>query len=255
MDRVENLVSIITPMYNGRRYIAETLDSVLAQSYANWEQIVVDDGSKDDSAAIVESYASRDSRIRLIRKPNGGSASARNKALELSKGRYVVFLDSDDLWDPDFLERQLAFIRTHDAPIVFASYRMIDSDGNGILEDFIVPPRVSYRDVLISCPLSCLTSMIDVEKTGSFSFDVRLGSVRDDLVMWLSLLKRVGVALGNPDVLASYRIHSASVTGSKWKMIKPQFRVYYRFEGLGVIRSLYYTFRWGLRGLLKYRKR
>ncbi len=255
MERVEDLVSIITPMYNGARYVAQTLDSVLSQSYREWEQIVVDDGSRDDGASIVEGYAARDPRIRLVRKANGGSASARNAALELAKGRYVVFLDSDDLWDPNFLERQLRFLRAHDAAIAFGSYRMIDAQGKGILEDFIVPQRVSYRDVLVSCPLSCLTSMVDITKTGVFSFDVRLGSVRDDLVMWLSLLKRVEVAYGNPEVLASYRVHNASVTGSKWKMIKPQFRVYYTFERLGLARSLYYTLRWGLRGLLKYRRR
>lgn len=252
MEKRDDLISVITPLYNGEKYVAGTIESVLAQTYPTWEQIIVDDGSTDSSASIVESFCVRDPRIRLIRQKNAGSSAARNTALREAKGRYIVFLDTDDLWDPNFLATQLTFIREKEAAIVFGSYRRIDGEGKSLLNDFIVPDKASYKDILLSCPLSCLTSMIDREKTGEVLFDERLGSLRDDYVLWLRLLKRVGPAIGNKAVMASYRIHTGGVTSNKWKMIRPQYRVYRHFEDFSILRSLYYTLRWGLIGIKKY---
>lgn len=118
------VISIVTPMYNGGRFVAQTIESVLAQTYPHWEMLIVDDGSKDDSPEIVGAYSARDPRIKLIRQPNSGSAAARNNALRRARGRYICFLDADDLWDPEFLARQIAFIQEKAAGLVYASYRL-----------------------------------------------------------------------------------------------------------------------------------
>lgn len=163
----DQLISLITPMYNGTKYISQTIDSVLNQTYEHWEMIIVDDGSKDNSAKIVENYSLKDERIRLIRQSNGGSASARNNALKNAKGRYICFLDADDLLDCCFLEKQLNFLRSKNVAIVYASYRRIDESNKEILKPFIVPDKVDYKGLLKSCSISCLTAMFDKEKTGN----------------------------------------------------------------------------------------
>ena len=186
----ENLISIVTPMYNGEKYVEETINSVLKQTYPNWEMIIVDDGSKDNGPAIVEKFAQADNRIKLIRQKNAGSSAARNNGLKNIQGRYVSFLDSDDFWEPNFLEEQLNFKKKKKSPIVFASYKRINAEGREILKPFIVPEKVNYKGLLKSCSISCLTAMFDREKTGNVFFNEAMGSLRDDFVFWLSILKQ-----------------------------------------------------------------
>lgn len=249
----QNLVSIITPMYNGAKYVSQTIDSVLAQTYEDWEMIIVDDGSKDDSAQIVKTYIEADSRIKLICQENQGSAAARNNALRHASGRFVCFLDADDLWDKNFLKHQLHFLREKDAALVYASYQRINEKNREILKPFIVPERVNYTGLLKTCSISCLTALFDRERTGDLFFNEKLKSMRDDFVFWLSMLKKIDYAYGNKEVLASYRVFSSSTTGNKKKVMKPQFMVYYCVENLGVIRSCYYFVNWAINGFLKYR--
>lgn len=249
----ENLISIITPMYNGASFIEETIKSVQVQKYTNWEMIIVDDGSKDNCAEIVKKYTLKDKRIRLIRQSNGGSASARNNALRNARGRYICFLDADDLLDSCFLEKQLSFLKSKNAAIVYASYRRINESNKEILKPFIVPNKVNYKGLLKSCSISCLTAMFDKEKTGNVFFDESLKSMRDDFVFWLTLLKKIDYAYGNKEVLASYRVFASSTTGNKKKVMKPQFMVYYKLEKLGIIRSIYYFVNWAINGIFKYR--
>ena len=123
---IEGLVSIITPCYNGSRYIAETIESVIKQTYLKWEMIVVDDGSKDNSADIVRNYSKKDNRIMLVQQKNAGSAAARNNGIRRAKGQYIALLDADDLWEPEFLEKQIKFMKEKDAVCVFCSYKSID---------------------------------------------------------------------------------------------------------------------------------
>ena len=248
----ENLISIITPMYNGEKYVSQTIETVLSQSFPHWEMLIVDDGSQDASPKIVSAYAQRDNRVRLIQQPNGGSASARNNALRQAKGRYICFLDADDLWDSNFLEEQLNFLKNHQAALVFSSFRRINAQGDPILKPFIVPTRVNYTDLLKTCSISCLTALFDRAKVGEVYFREELRSMRDDFVFWLSILKHIDYAYGNPTILASYRVFASSTTGNKRKVIKPQFNVYYKVEKLGLIRSLYYLAHWAINGYLKY---
>ena len=115
----DGLVSVITPCYNGAKYLSETIESVINQTYENWEMIIVDDGSKDDSAEIAAGYSQKDPRIKLICQSNAGSAAARNNGISHAEGRYIALLDADDLWHPDFLEKQLSFIKQKKAVCVY----------------------------------------------------------------------------------------------------------------------------------------
>ena len=252
--RNDNLVSIITPLYNSERFIGQTIESVLAQSYPHWEMLVVDDGSQDASAAIVRRYAEQDARIRLFEQPNSGCAAARNHGLREAKGRYYVFLDSDDYWDPTFLESQLAFMQEKKATIVTCSIRRVNEDGQEILQPQIVPELMDYYDILKSCNLPCLATVIDAGRLQNIRFREELHNLRDDYALWLSLMKQTDYAFGNPQILANYRISAQQVTKNKWKMIIPQFRVYYNVEKLGLCRSLYYLGHWAWNGYRKYRK-
>ncbi|ATA72522.1 teichuronic acid biosynthesis glycosyl transferase [Capnocytophaga sp. H4358] len=250
----ENLVSIITPMYNGAKYVRQTIESVLAQTYQDWEMLIVDDGSKDNSAEIVKEHTIKDKRIKLIQQKNGGSASARNNALRNAQGRYICFLDSDDLLESSFFEKQLSFLKEKNAALVFASYNRVDENGTKKLKPFIVPEKVTYNSLLKTCPISCLTSVYDKSIVGEQFFREELKSLRDDFAFWLEMLKKIKVAYGNKEVLASYRVFASSTTGNKKKVIKPQFLVYYKVEKLGLFKSLYYLAHWAINGFFKYKR-
>ncbi len=253
----QELVSIITPMYKGAAFVGETIESVQAQGYKNWEMIIVDDCSPDNGAGIAEvkKYTS-DPRVKLIEsKKNRGSSGARNIALAEAKGRYIAFLDSDDIWHPDFLENQLRFMHEKDAPLVFSSYRRIDENTKEeLLRPFIVPEKVSYRSLLKTCPIFPSTALYDTKKTPKIFFNEDLGSMRDDYVYWLKMFKNIQYGFGNKDILVDYRMRKSSVTGNKSKVIKPQWNVYYKVEKLGFIRSLYYLINWAFISYFKYRK-
>lgn len=250
----QELVSIITPMYNGAKYVSQTIESVLSQSYLNWEMIIVNDGSKDNGPQIVADYAVNDPRIKLINQPNGGSASARNNGLRNAQGRYICFLDSDDTWDSDFLRSQLLFIAKNNAMMVYSSFRRVDVNNKEILRPYIVPSRVNYRGLLKNCHIGCLSVMIDKSKSGEIFFNEDLKSLRDDFALWLSILKTTDYAYGNPNVICSYRIMTTSATGNKRKVIKPQWNIYRNIEKLGLIPSSYYMLCWAINGILKYSK-
>lgn len=248
------LVSIITPLYNGEKYVAQTIESVLAQTYTDWEMIVVNDGSKDRSEEIVQAYAEKDPRIKLFSQPNGGSASARNNGIRRAAGQYIALLDADDLWEPFFLEAQLALMKEKNAILVYGSHKRIDENGQECLKPFIVPEKVTYKDLLKTCSISCLTALYDTSQYGKMYLNEALRSLRDDHLFWLSILKKAGVAYGNQRIIASYRILGSSVSRNKKKVIIPQFNIYYKYEKLGLIRSLYYLASWAINGFMKYRK-
>ena len=167
---VTDLVSIVTPMYKGAAFIGETIRSVQVQTYSKWEMIIVDDCSPDDGAgvAVVKKFMEKDKRIRLIVSPvNKGSSGARNIALHEAQGRYITFLDSDDIWSPIFLDSQLDFMKEKSAALVTGSYHRINEQGIQVLQPFIVPEKVSYWDILKSNPVSCLTTIYDRKVVGN----------------------------------------------------------------------------------------
>lgn len=254
----KELVSIITPMYKGAAFVGETIKSVLSQNYSKWEMIIVDDCSPDNGAGIneVKKYVNGDQRIRLIAsKENRGSSGARNIALKEAKGRYIAFLDSDDIWHPDFLEKQLKFMTEKDAPLVFSSYRRIDENTKEeLLRPFIVPKKVDYRSLLKTCPIFPSTAIYDTLKTSKILFNENLGSMRDDYVYWLTMFKNIKFGYGNPEILVDYRMRKTSVTGNKTKVIKPQWNVLYKVEKIGLFSSLYNIICWAWISYFKYRK-
>ena len=250
----DQLVSIITPLYNGERFVAQTIDSVLAQTYPHWEMIIINDGSNDHSEAIALDYAARDPRIKVYSQPNGGSASARNNGIHRAEGRYIALLDADDLWEPHFLQSQLDLMHTHNATLVYGSHKRIDENNCECLTPFVVPPHITYTDLLKTCSISCLTGLYDTSLYGKIYLREEFRSLRDDYIYWLEIIKHCGEAWGNQEIIGSYRIFTQSVSHNKRKVIKPQFNVYYKVEKLGLIRSLYYLCQWAIRGFIKYRK-
>ncbi|SHF76067.1 glycosyltransferase family 2 protein [Ornithinibacillus halophilus] len=242
------LISIITPAYNAERFIGETIDSVIAQTYSNWEMIIVDDRSTDATVSIVKNYQQRDSRIKLhILPENSGSAIARNTAMKHAKGNFIAFLDSDDLWYPEKLEKQLTFMQKKDIAFSFTKYRRMDEDGT--LRDAIskAPESVGYHDLLKHCVIGCLTVMIDRDKVGKLDMvNIR---TRQDYAYWLEITKRGFRAYGLPEVLAKYRTVENSISRNKFKASKRQWYVYRQIEKLSLFKSLYYFSNYTLMGV------
>lgn len=246
------LVSIITPIYNGAKYVSETIDSVLKQTYPHWEMIVVDDGSKDESPRIVSEYAKCDGRIILLQQPNGGSASARNNGIRNAKGQYIALLDADDLWEPAFLESQLELMKKKNAIVVHASYKRINEKSEEILKPYRTKEIVTYKQMQMTNHIACLTGLYDTSKYGKVYLKEELKSIRDDYAYWLDIVKLAGQSYGNQQVLASYRVMASSTTGKKKKLVKAQFLFYYKYQKLSLLKSCLYTMYWGWTGILKF---
>lgn len=247
------LVSIITPMYNGAKYVAETIDSVIAQTYKDWEMLIVNDGSKDNGPEIVEEYAKKDGRIRLINQENGGSANARNHGIREAKGRYIALLDSDDVWEPTLLEEQLKFMKEKKTGLVFASYNRIDENSKPILNTLKCKPVVTEKMMLVRNYVGApLTAIYDSNVGGKIYLHEELRSIRDDYAYFIDVMKAVKIGYGNNKALAKYRIFPNSTTGNKRKLIKLQYRFYRDYLHLPVIRSLYNTIIWGVAGFFNF---
>lgn len=239
----KNLVSIITPTYNCGAFIAETMDSVLAQTYGNWEMIIVDDCSTDDTKAVVEAYQAKDARfIYHCLEQNSGAAVARTKAMELANGEYMAFLDSDDLWTPDKLERQLKFMNDNSYAFSCTAYEQIDEESKPLGKVIKTVPKTDYNRLLLDCPVGNSTVMYNVEKMGKFQVpNIRK---RNDDALWLQMLKKEKYIHGMEDVLMRYRIRSGSISANKFKVIKYHWILYREIEHLSVPRSLFHIFWW-----------
>lgn len=246
-----HLISIITPVHNSFKFIEETILSVQRQTYTNWEMILIDDCSTDQSVELIEKVIKKDKRFHLIKNSeNSGPAITRNKGIKYATGDFVTFLDSDDLWFPNFLEVSLTTCLDNNYEFVFASYERKDEHLMPFISDFKVPERVSYSDVLKSCPISCLTAFLDIRRIGKhYMPDLQK---RQDWGLWLSVLKEIEFAYGIEESLAIYRMRKDSVSRSKWKLIPFVWKVYREVEKFGIIRSFYLLNLWSLNGFKKY---
>lgn len=251
---IDTKVSIITPVYNGERFLPLTIQSVLAQTYTDWEMIIVNDGSSDKSEQIALSFSEHDPRIKVVSQKNAGSAAARNNGIRRAEGRFIALLDADDLWEPDFLKLQLQLMHEKNTILVYGAHRRIDADGNEIMRPFYPPESITYKDLLRSCYITCLTALYDTKPFGKVYLREEFRSLRDDHVLWLEILKKTDRAYGNQQIVGSYRILGSSVSRNKRKVIRPQYLVYRKAEKLSVVKSLYYLCCWALNGFLKYRK-
>lgn len=232
------LVSIVTPNYNCARFIAQTIDSVLAQTYTNWELLVQDDCSTDGSYEIALEYARKDSRIKVEQNAkNAGAAVTRNNAISRSKGEYLAFLDSDDLWLPEKLERQLKFMQKNQCDFCFTRYEHIDEDGESLGIRAKVVKNLSYKKMLHHCWPGCLTVMYKQDLQNKiYANDVKKNN---DHALFLRVLKKCKNAMGMNECLAFYRIRKGSISRNKFKMIEPYIKVLHEFESKNLVYSYF----------------
>ena len=236
---MNELVSIITPLYNAEDFIGTTIDSVRSQTYTNWEMIIVDDCSTDRSREIVKGYLEIDNRIKLVEMDqNVGTGIAKNKALEHVNGQFIAFVDSDDWWLPEKLEKQAAFMIENRYPISYTAYQMVNADGTK--ESRIVNAKecLDLDQYLKTTLIGFSTSMINTNITGEFKF-LELRS-REDTQLWISLLKRGFKAYGINEVLVKYRVHKHSITSNRMKAAWQTWCLYFKIEKLGFFKSIYY---------------
>lgn len=233
------LVSVITPAYNAARFIAETIESVRAQTFEHWEMIIVDDQSSDATVQIIQQYEQLDDRIKLVQlAENSGSAVARNTAMDHAKGRYLAFLDSDDSWLPEKLAKQLAFMQDNDLAFTFTKYVRIQENGQRTNAISAAPTKVGYNDLMKHCVIGCLTVMLDRDKIG----DERMVNIRtrQDYAFWLAITKKGFYAYGLPEVLAQYRLVANSISSNKLKAAKQNWYLYRHIEKQPLYKAWWY---------------
>jgi teichuronic acid biosynthesis glycosyltransferase TuaG len=248
---MNSLISIITPSYNSSKFISQTIESVISQTYENWEMIIVDDMSPDNSNEIIEEFIKKDSRIKLIKlEKNGGPAVARNRAIKEAQGRYMAFLDADDLWMPEKLKKQIAFMNENDLAFTYSSYGLIDEDNND-LGEFITKETITYTSMLKTCSVGCLTAIYDTEKLGKVFMTNILK--RQDYGTWLKILKDIKITKGIVEPLATYRILKNSVSSNKIKASMYQWKIYREVEKLSLFKSIYYFVQYAYYGIRKYK--
>lgn len=245
-------VSIIMPNYNCENYIGSSIDSVLAQTYQNWELIIVDDCSKDSSQEIIKKYSEKDDRIKYFFNPaNKGAAFCRNKALREAKGKWIAFLDSDDLWANNKLEKQLNFMKTNNYHFSFTKYGLIDEKTSQFTGTIVTGPKKITKHKMFSCNyMGCLTVMYDAEVSGMIQIDDQIAK-RNDYAIWLKVAKN-SVAYYIDDNLASYRVRSNSISHQgRLKLIKHHYRLFRISEKMNFISAFYFTCKNLFYGVLK----
>ena len=232
------LVSIITPSYNSERFINECICSVLEQTYTNWELLIVDDASEDGSKQLINSFTEKDSRISShFLDINVGAAEARNVAISKATGRYIAFLDIDDVWKKEKLTEQIDFMKNHDIAFSFSSYQPISEDGSQIFKEIEAPLIMDYNLFLKNTIIGCLTVVLDKHKIGDFKMPNLRTS--QDMALWLSIMRNGFDAYGIEKSLAYYRIVGTSNTSNKLKVIRGVWQVYRKEEGLGYLKSIW----------------
>lgn len=242
------LVSIITPVHNAYSHIEDTIQSILKQTFSDWELILIDDYSSDKGIHILNKYEELDPRIHLFENPkNLGAAISRNKGIEKAKGRLIAFLDSDDLWEPNKLELQVKFMLENNHAFSFTGYHKFR--GDNIVGQHIVPAKVNHEELLKTCSIGCLTAMYDTDQLGKVYMPII--SRRQDFALWLKILKMIPYAYGINQPLAKYRLRGDSISGNKFLAAKYQWKVYREFEHLSLFKSSYYFAHYTFFGVLK----
>ena len=245
----QGLVSIIMPLYNYGQFLEDAILSVKAQTYKSWELIIVDDCSTDDSFEVAKRLTLDDSRIRVVRlEKNSGTAGARNYGLDLALGEFAAFLDSDDMYDPNYLESQIEMLKDTGKEIVVAGYRRLAPNSK---TDFYVPKLITYKLILKGNPIAPLGILFKRTPFKDLRFDLSMRKC-EDYVFFMQMLKRVDFAAGNQKILGTLRIHAGSKSRKKLTLIKWQY-LSYRKMGLPIISSFYYVVRWALYGIKKYK--
>lgn len=244
-------VSIITPVYNGAKFLRETAESVFSQTYENWEWILIDDFSTDDSWEIMQKLASEDRRILILQNTeNLKSGKTRNNAIKMASGRFIAFLDADDLWHKDKLALQIPFMLDNNYYFTHTSYGYINESGNGIKSTLHVSKEVNYQDLLKRTEISCLTAIYDVQNIGKFYMSDH--ARKQDYALWLSILKAGHHSYGLDKELAYYRQVAGSATSKKHKLILKHIEFLMDTQGFNTAKAVYYTSYWMLNGFVRY---
>ncbi|SEN68517.1 Glycosyltransferase involved in cell wall bisynthesis [Flavobacterium sp. CF108] len=234
---MNDLVSILTPTYNTEKFIRATIESVQNQTYQNWEMILVDDASTDETVKIISDFVEKDNRIKLFKlTKNSGNGFARNVALEKASGKYIAFLDADDLWFPNKLEKQLQFLKANNLPFTFSFYDCIDEEGNNLNRRVEAPLNLTYNQLFFCNYVGNLTAIYDADFFGKIVIEAT--QKRQDWRLWLTILKQIKETKPVPESLAFYRIRKDSISSSKFKLIKHNFGIYRDFHGFNFVSSV-----------------
>ncbi|EPT9294288.1 glycosyltransferase family 2 protein [Vibrio parahaemolyticus] len=246
---MSKLISIVMPAFNAEKTIKASIESVLNQSYENWELIICDDGSSDGTLDIVGNF--NDNRITTIcNRYSKGAAGARNSCIEIASGEYLAFLDSDDLWSSEKLLTQINFMLENEVDFSYGSYLIItdsSSDVNGI---FNPPEKIENKTLLKSCDIGCLTVMLKTSSYPDFCFPY-VG--KEDYAAWITCSQKGFVMRKYPGTHAYYRVSSNSLSSNKYKEISKQFRVIRKFGKLNILKASYYMLFYIFRGVIKHK--
>ena len=249
----ETLISIITPSYNSSRFILDTYKSIQSQTYENWEWLITDDCSTDNSYSLMVEISRRDKRVKLHRnKKNLGAALSRNSSISRAEGEFLAFIDSDDLWNKNKLKKQFNFMLEKDAAITFTPFKIISEagiDSNKIIDN-AAPDSISYSDLLFKrATFGCSTVMVNRKKVGKIVMpNIRTGQ---DYATWLSILKLGFNAYFLREPLTSYRLVKGSLSRNKIKKAKRQWEIYRSIEKISLLRSITYFISYALRAIFR----
>lgn len=249
---MEKLVSVITPLYNNRAFLEDCINSVLNQEYQNWEMLIVDDCSSDDSYSLAQSLSAQDARIKVFQMAeNSGSGLARNKAIQEAKGEYIAFLDSDDIWHPEKLKIQIDAMNRQQAVLSHTGFGYLTEDGEILEKELRVNTSLlTYRNLLKRTEIGCLTAVYNAKVLGKIYMpDLRR---KQDYALWLKILRAGHHSLPVPQKLAYYRQVKGSATSQKHTLILRHIDFLRNTQGLNLFWSLYYTAYWMFNGLVRY---
>lgn len=237
---MQEKVSIITPVYNCENYIKETIENVINQTYTNWEMLLVDDCSTDKSEEIIKEYTNKDERVKYFKlKENSGAAIARNFALEKTTGRFIAYLDADDLWKNDKLEKQVKFMISNNYVFTCTDYEKIDEEGKSLNKIIRIPERVNYNLYLRNTIIQTVGVMVDTKTTGKEVLEMPNIRRRQDAATWCQILRAGHDCYEVPENLSYYRVVSNSLSSNKLKAVKGTWYLYRKIEKLPLWRTCY----------------
>lgn len=250
-DHNSKLVSIIMPTFNSEKTVADSLKSILSQSYSNWELLITDDCSTDNTFSIISSFAASDKRIKVfLNETNLGAGVSRNNGINKATGRFIAFLDSDDIWHKDKLEKQISFMLSHNYVFTYTGYQKISSSGD-LLSEIHPINKVNYSELLKSNVIGCLTAIYDVSVLGKMYMPTI--RKRQDMALWLSILEKIDFAYCLDGIYAYYREGSNTLSSNKFKIIFSQWDFYRKYLKFGIVKSSYYFFHYLMKAFIKHK--
>lgn len=253
INEKQPLVSVIMPAYNAESFIEEAISSVVKQTMTDWELFVIDDCSKDDTLQIAQKHAADDTRIHILKNDiNLGVAKTRNKGIDLAKGQYIAFIDSDDYWRQCFLEKMISRVKETDADIVYCSYELVDKHNCKVCNDFIVPEATTFEESIIRSVITCSTVLLTSETIKKHHFPTNM--YHEDIALWFELLRDGKIARGVEDILAAYRQSPNSRSSDKVRSACRRWTIYRKHLKMTFLQSVIVMFKYCYYGLKKYKK-